>query len=196
MPSVYHASQSPRWCPGCEQERPGNCFSSLISPMCRKCTRLYNEALIAQNPVPEGQKFCVWCKTPKLLKEFGADSGQPDGKCIYCLLCARELSRARHAANPELSRRNQRRHNYGITDEYDRLFEQQEGKCAICRQPEPQMWKGRRKNLAVDHDHKTGRVRALLCSECNTAYGLLHEDPQRIRLLLDYALRLTNKNSY
>ena len=54
---------------------------------------------------------------------------------------------------------------YGITpEEYARMLAAQEGRCFFCRKP-------RRKLLAVDHDHVTGRVRGLLCTPCNTSLG-------------------------
>lgn len=52
---------------------------------------------------------------------------------------------------------------YGITrEEYDAILEAQGGKCAICRRAT-----GASRNLSVDHDHKTGEVRGLLCTPCN-----------------------------
>lgn len=52
---------------------------------------------------------------------------------------------------------------YGITgEEYDYLYQQQNGKCAICQRAT-----GARKRLAVDHNHETGAVRGLLCGPCN-----------------------------
>lgn len=56
----------------------------------------------------------------------------------------------------------------------------QGGVCAICEQPEP------KKRLAVDHDHTTGAVRALLCSKCNVALGLMSDDPARLRVAAHY----------
>jgi len=79
---------------------------------------------------------------------------------------------------------------YGITQEhYQEMFLAQNGKCAVCKQPETDLDTRTQKiaNLHIDHDHKTGKVRALLCRGCNTAYGQLNEDPDRIRMLLKYA---------
>jgi len=72
---------------------------------------------------------------------------------------------------------------------YQRLFTEQNGLCACCGNPET-MVNGRSglvKSLAVDHNHETGEVRALLCTACNVAYGLLEESPERIKMLLLYA---------
>lgn len=79
-----------------------------------------------------------------------------------------------YCANKEKQRRRdkQRRHTvekYGLTlEEYDDLLCKQEGLCAICRQT---CVTGRK--LAVDHDHKTGKIRGLLCAWCNQRLGLL-----------------------
>ena len=78
------------------------------------------------------------------------------------------------------SRRNARlKHRYGITAaDYDAMYERQGGCCAICRKPaedarSPGHWKDK---LAVDHCHETGKVRGLLCNDCNAGIGhLAHE---------------------
>lgn len=54
---------------------------------------------------------------------------------------------------------------YGITlDQYNEMFKAQEGKCAICQRHQNELTR----TLCVDHDHKTNKVRALLCVTCNT----------------------------
>ena len=75
---------------------------------------------------------------------------------------------------------------YGITlDEYNQMFTDQNGCCAVCGKHE----KEHTKALSVDHDHETGEVRELLCHACNTSFGLLQEDPEIILSLLAYARR-------
>jgi translation initiation factor 2 beta subunit (eIF-2beta)/eIF-5 len=61
-------------------------------------------------------------------------------------------------------------------EEYYRLYNEQNGLCAICGKPESQKMKGKLANLAVDHDHKTGKVRGLLCFKCNTRLGALENE--------------------
>jgi len=64
--------------------------------------------------------------------------------------------------------------NFGITvEEYDKLFEQQGGLCAICGKPEIARNQYGIRSLAVDHNHKTGEIRGLLCSYCNMKLGIL-----------------------
>ncbi len=66
----------------------------------------------------------------------------------------------------------QRRINYGCDQAtYDSLLARQGGVCAICRKPETSVRNGRTKYLAVDHDHRTGRIRGLLCERHNIGIG-------------------------
>jgi hypothetical protein len=71
--------------------------------------------------------------------------------------------------------------------EYLKLLESQLGKCAICRGVE--LRKGKKIRLSVDHCHTTGKVRGLLCGNCNRAIGLLKDDSS---LLLKAVLYLQN----
>ncbi len=66
------------------------------------------------------------------------------------------------------------------------MFSRQNGVCAICGQLETAMRKGKLIRLAVDHDHKTGTVRELVCGKCNKALGLLDEDEDRCRSMAAY----------
>jgi hypothetical protein len=79
------------------------------------------------------------------------------------------------------------RRKFGITvDQYFGMLEVQNGRCAICsRTPEEVPDKGAWR-LAVDHCHKTGKIRGLLCRPCNTAIGQLQESPEVIRKALAY----------
>lgn len=65
---------------------------------------------------------------------------------------------------------------YGVGKaELDALFVRQGGVCAICGTDNPSG--GRRKRFAVDHCHKTGKVRGLLCNRCNVGVGSFRDDP-------------------
>lgn len=72
------------------------------------------------------------------------------------------------------------RTKFGIgLHQYQTLLEEQGGVCFICGQPD-------KRNLAVDHNHKTGAVRRLLCTNCNTALGKFQDDPALLRKAADY----------
>lgn len=79
------------------------------------------------------------------------------------------------------------RNTYGISlVEYERLHEAQGGVCAICRQPETHVKRGSVVNLSVDHDHDSGRVRGLLCNNCNRGLGFLRDDPSIVLSAAQY----------
>jgi hypothetical protein len=67
---------------------------------------------------------------------------------------------------------------FGITaDDYARMLAEQEGRCFICGRHETSTMNGKIRSLAIDHNHKTGKVRHLLCAACNQAVGLIQENP-------------------
>jgi hypothetical protein len=89
----------------------------------------------------------------------------------------REYVKLWKSNNPEKSREinaNARlKMYYGITlEDYNRMLEEQGGCCAICGKPSTDY----KRNLHVDHDHLTGKVRGLLCVRCNYGIGYFGED--------------------
>jgi len=73
----------------------------------------------------------------------------------------------------------QRKSTYGLNEEeFDLLWTTQGGLCAICR--------GRMGKVCVDHNHKTGKVRGLLCNHCNIGIGALKDDPEVITRAEEY----------
>lgn len=87
----------------------------------------------------------------------------------------KEKKRAKYAANEAIRHDRKSRNlkqNYGLTlDQYNDLCKQQNFLCAICGEPEL-------RGLVVDHCHKSGRNRALLCVGCNLGLGALGDDPE------------------
>lgn len=77
---------------------------------------------------------------------------------------------------------------YGITSvDYDAMFDRQGGGCAICH--DPPTWNKPR--LPVDHNHRSGHVRGLLCHRCNIVLGLVKDDVLLLEAMEDY-LRLAS----
>ena len=71
---------------------------------------------------------------------------------------------------------------YGITNsDYEVLLQKQNGVCAICGNKNKAG-----KRLVVDHDHKSGVVRGLLCNTCNIGIGNLRDDPSILQKALAY----------
>lgn len=75
-------------------------------------------------------------------------------------------------------------------ERYQEMLHAQNGVCAICAQPEraPDKASGKTKDLAIDHCHETGAIRALLCSNCNRGLGLFNDDPQLLAKAVDYVV--------
>ncbi|SRR5881394_1007110 len=102
----------------------------------------------------------------------------------YCPACHAEYVREWTKKNYVSVKNTQFLYKYGITmDDYSRMFEEQEGLCKICRCRQPN---ARFKYLSVDHDHETGRVRGLLCMNCNRGLGLFDHDPILLEKAIDY----------
>lgn len=114
-----------------------------------------------------------------------------------------ETTKAWRKANPEvikairaktdLLRKDSRRDKtlqatYGISlTEYTNMLVKQNNLCAICFRPETFLGKGGKiRPLCVDHCHKTGAVRGLLCNSCNVALGNLEDNYQRILNAAEY----------
>jgi len=80
---------------------------------------------------------------------------------------------------------------FGIL-EYKKLFKLQNGRCAICKKPEKIKRHNRIINLAVDHNHKNGIIRGLLCFQCNRLLGYFDKNPNLLKSILKY--QIENKN--
>lgn len=100
----------------------------------------------------------------------------------FCRLCSREQSRRFKRQYPEKVRDGVLRRIYGISYEIEQqMLQDQDFKCAIA--------KCRRDITSrhdVDHDHETGKVRALLCHQCNKSLGLANDNPDKLRSMAEY----------
>lgn len=91
-----------------------------------------------------------------------------------------ELCRSYYRANKKKIRAYKWKLRYGLThDEVYTLYATQNGSCAICK-------KSLNDVFVVDHCHSTGKVRGLLCNQCNQAIGLLNENISSFRNAIDY----------
>ena len=82
--------------------------------------------------------------------------------------------------NPEKRKNAILKNVYGITlDQYNQMFEKQKGKCAICKRHQKDLTR----TLCVDHNHKTKKVRGLLCLTCNTDVSVVEN---RLKEMLKY----------
>lgn len=150
-------------------------------------------------------KVCSRCKIELDLSYFGKDKSTKDGLRYYCKDCNNSQYREWYASNDgkqvaadyrknnpeqrEQSRlkwqyKNQENANlkkYGLTkSEYNQMLNNQHGTCYICNRPPTS------RKLHVDHDHKTQKIRALLCHGCNTSLGAVNEDITILINMIEY----------
>ena len=122
-------------------------------------------------------KVCGKCKTEKPIDAFYRNKSTLNGRYGWCKKCCskyhKEKGYSRTNKAKLYNKKYHLRKNYGLTlVDFDKMVENQNGVCAICGKPEiiyPR--------LCVDHNHKTGKMRGLLCRECNIVLGFFEKDP-------------------
>lgn len=141
-------------------------------------------------------KLCRKCQTTKPLSDFYFDKNR-NTYSAPCKQCRRTTVLS---SNNAWRKSNRDRYNkaaserklflnYGLTlDEVIKLWESQEGFCAICRKPILIETKEKSEKFHVDHDHVTGEVRGLLCLTCNTGIGMLNDSPDLLEAAKQYLL--------
>ena len=122
-------------------------------------------------------KECKKCGEMKPLESYNKHKQTKDKHRSECKSCQAE-------ANADLNLKR----NYGISlAEYDKMLEEQEGRCKICKTKNP-LGKGR---FHVDHCHHTKEVRGLLCHNCNRGLGYFKDS----KYSLTEAIRYLNGSS-
>ena len=155
-------------------------------------------------------KRCGSCEFMKPLSEFGKSSSSKNGLRCYCKECRKAYNRAHRVEKSEYNKKYRQKHrtklikqqkeyrrteegkltcrkrdlkkSFGITlEQYDKMAENQGGICAICGNININ---GHR--LCVDHDHETGKIRALLCDHCNHLLGCAKENVTILQSAINY----------
>lgn len=131
-------------------------------------------------------KTCRDCGYEKPIDDFYRwKSKGSSGFYKTCKGCWSEREVKRFQDSDRTHRDRNLRFKFGITEEeYQWMLEDQNYVCAICWEPERVV--GR--SLAVDHDHKTGKIRGLLCHSCNTGLGKFLDDPKLLVEASEYLL--------
>lgn len=125
------------------------------------------------------EKQCKECLVYFPIDQFRKDRTRKDGRYFLCIYCQRESNKK---TDSRKDRRNYQyfnhiRRKFGYTkDQYEKIFLEQNGLCAICGQRQRLSKKGVAR-LALDHI--TNQVRGLLCTPCNIAVGVLEGDMVR-----------------
>ena len=133
-------------------------------------------------------RTCNKCGESKDLKTGFYKTGRksdknPNNRHYTCKVCTklRIKNTSRNYRNEHLIRQ------YGIDEaEYNRILKAQCHKCAVCGTDKPG---GKHKVFCVDHDHVTGKVRELLCKDCNIVLGIIKDSPEHLGRLIAYILK-------
>ena len=133
-------------------------------------------------------RVCRVCKKQKnLLDEYYLSRRDPTKKSSYSYECKECTVKRTVEYNREHStsvRSQYLKRNYGLTfEEFEAMLSDQDNCCAICKSTKPL---GRHKRFNVDHHNKTGNVRGLLCSNCNTALGLVDDNIHTLKSMIKY----------
>lgn len=135
--------------------------------------------------------FCTNCKQEKLLTEFyksndKSSKNRPIGRKSHCKDCIRYKSKIYYnttKGRKYIQEKSWKNKGFAFTvEEYEEMLIKQNYKCAIC---------GSNKNkngtrLCVDHDHSTGKVRGLLCHDCNTSLGKFKDSVELLNRAINY----------
>ena len=173
-------------CGTCNQWKPTNEFPTNpkkrlgYADMCRGCHSKYYTRKTVDKQIIDGKQQCGHCKEWKPVDRFSPSKQTRTGLSSLCKECRASY----RETNTDKLRDVRLKRMYGITESYyQELLKQQNGKCAICGKPESE---NRNKKLHIDHDHETGKVRALLCNNCNRGLGLLGDSKENLMALVSY----------
>jgi Recombination endonuclease VII len=143
---------------------------------CKECAREKRRETTGATPqprslAPEGFKWCSGCSQHLPLVGFYKSKATGDGLLHLCKVCRNSRDMRDHYEK-----------TYGVPrNEIESMLASQQNKCAVCPVVFNQLGEAR-----VDHCHRTGVIRGLLCHNCNVALGHMRDDPDLIQNLLVY----------
>jgi hypothetical protein len=150
---------------------------------CKKCTLNYDiqRSLNHAGPAQSGSKICSRCKSTKDVSEFTKRLRSKDGLRDRCRQCDRSEERQYRLKHPSKNKFRKIKAKYGMDiDTYTSMLQKQNYQCCICKQV---------LKLEVDHSHKNGKVRGLLCHACNVGIGFFSDNIDYLKKAIEY---LTN----
>lgn len=182
-------------CKGCSEIKNLDFFPSLplgkfgTRARCKPCHRQYanNKKRDMDYDVSLLERKCYSCRLVKPASEFNKNRFNRGGLRYSCKECDIQ-SRKKYKDKNGLRLAHLRlKRLYGISlDHFIFLREKQSNRCAICDSTGNDNERTLKTSLVVDHCHKTGLVRALLCHQCNQALGLLRESQRIMESAINY----------
>lgn len=142
-------------------------------------------------------RICSQCKRKLPVDQFFRDSSKPanGGRHYNCKKCKQAAVNKWRAKNPEKDatyKQVNRFRKAGVTTDYNEmaaLRERRAGLCESCDNKERVIQHKSKKILSVDHDHVTGKLRGLVCSDCNHGIGAFMDDPNRMLRAIIYLMK-------
>ena len=135
-------------------------------------------------------KVCSACAEIKPKDQFWK------GQC-YCVPCHKTKQKERWNSRAPHKRLEQHlKYKYGVTHaQFIKRWDEQKGLCAICADQLPDLmtYDNRRRGYAIDHNHKTGEFRGILCTHCNSLLGMAKDSGAVLQSAIEY---LNNNGSY
>lgn len=136
-------------------------------------------------------KKCACCGEVKPTTEFTKRKNREKwGFSPYCRECKHKKAKEYYLDNTEKCKklaRNRDLKKYGITlEDLEKMLRDQDNKCAICGKEIFLFGSSKKITAHVDHDHKTGKVRGLLCQECNTGLGKFMDNTDYLLSAVSY----------
>ena len=136
--------------------------------------------------------LCKLCYERKHVSNFHKDSSSPRGHAYYCKPCATEKSRAWHFEHKGKALYKTKRQEsyfktkYNISKEVrDQMLVEQDNKCAICRLS----LSSNGSHTHTDHNHQTGKIRGILCTNCNRGLGHFNDSGDNLQAAIEYLRR-------
>ena len=135
------------------------------------------------------KRTCNKCGQEKDITDFyktrRKTDTNPDQRHYTCKVCTRK--RLSKTYDPDTYRRQHLRRKYDISvEEYDEMLKMQSGACAVCKTEKAG---GKHNVFCVDHDHVTGKVRELLCKDCNIVLVIINDSPEHLGRLMAYIVK-------
>ena len=135
--------------------------------------------------LPDGTAWCPRCEQALPVDLFGRNASARNGRTTYCKPCHNTVGRETKERLHGSTRDYHLKRRYGLTSsDVDALVEAQGGRCAVCQERPPEH---------VDHDHRTGEVRGVLCSCCNQGLGGFRDRADLLRAASDHLHRTTGQ---
>jgi hypothetical protein len=180
-------------------------YKDALHYCCKACQQKVRKKSALKLGIPKYEidysktnKTCVKCGCNKPITEFQKESRYKDGLCPCCKLC--ESNKAKIYSQTPSGKKSVKRRctnsnfksKHGWTlEKYEEQLKLQNNKCAICGID----IENYNRRFSIDHNHKTNKIRELLCNRCNVALGLIKENIETLYHMIDYIKKHNENNN-